>query len=130
MIIKVIRTKKTTDGILGSLLIDGVLTEVTIENLEHAFPAGIYDVVIDRSPRLGIVTPHIRVPSRDQVAGGDAGIRIHPANYPYELFGCIAVGDKAEADAVDHSRTAFARLMSVLSSIVEPMSIEVTEMFV
>ena len=121
------RTHKTADGILGTLVIEGLLTEVTVENLEHAIPAGIYDLDIDKSPRLGIFTPHVRVPSRDAAAGGDAGIRLHPANYPGQLLGCIAVGDKAEADAVDHSRTAFARLMTVLMATDEPLTIEVLE---
>jgi hypothetical protein len=121
------RTRKTADGILGTLVIEGLLTEVTVENLEHAIPAGIYDLDIDKSPRLGIFTPHVRVPSRDAAAGGDAGIRLHPANYPFQLLGCVAVGDKAEADAVGHSRTAFARLMTVLMATDEPLTIEVLE---
>ena len=123
------RTRKTADGILGTLVIEGLLSEVTVENLEHSIPAGIYDLDIDKSPRLGIFTPHLRVPSRDMAAGGDAGIRIHPANYPSQLLGCIAVGDKAEADAVDHSRTAFARLMTVLMATGEPLTIEVVEKY-
>ena len=123
------RTRKTKDGILGTLEIDRLLIEYTIENLEHSIPAGIYDLDIDKSPKLGIFTPHVRVPSRDTAAGGDAGIRIHPANYPYELRGCIAVGTEDEADAVDHSRTAFARLMSVLTSATEPITIEVIEAY-
>lgn len=128
MKIIVTRTEKTTDGIKGNLVC-GELTEVTIENLEHSFPAGLYDLTLDHSPRLGIVTPHIRVPERDQAAGGDAGLRIHPANYPEQLLGCIAVGDKAEPDAVDHSKNAFARLMAVLSAVTEPMQIEVVEAY-
>ena len=121
------RTRKTADGILGALVIEGLLTEVTVENLEYAIPAGIYDLDIDKSPKLGIFTPHLRVPSRDTEAGGDAGIRVHPANYPHELRGCIAVGTEAEANAVDHSRTAFARLMTVLMATDEPLTIEVLE---
>lgn len=128
MNIIVTRTQKTTDGIKGSLVC-GDLNEVTIENLEHSFPAGTYNLTIDVSPRLGITTPHIHVPSRDQAAGGDAGLRIHPANYPGQLLGCIAVGDKAEADAVDHSRTAFARLMAILTPLTEPMTITVNEAY-
>ena len=122
------RTKKTPDGIKG-ILVCGRLVEYTIENLEHAILTGTYDVVLDVSPKMGIVTPHLRVPSRDAVAGGDAGLRIHPANYPSELRGCIAVGDEDEANAVDHSRTAFARLMSVLTSATEPITIEIVEAY-
>jgi hypothetical protein len=128
MKITVTRTEKTMDGIKGTLVC-GDLAEVTIENLEHSFPAGTYEMVLDHSPRLGIVTPHILVPERDKAAGGDAGIRIHPANYPEQLLGCIAVGDKAEPDAVDHSKNAFARLMGVLSAVTEIMEIEVVEAY-
>ena len=130
MKIQVTRTRKTADGILGVLVVEGLLTEATVENLEHSVPAGIYDLDIDKSPRLGIFTPHLRVPSRDAQAGGDAGIRIHPANYPHELRGCIAVGTAAEANAVDHSRTAFARLMAILMETEEPLTIEISEAFV
>ena len=112
MLIIVQRQKKTNDGILGKLdLPTTPLSCYTIENLEHAIPAGSYKVVIDFSPRLQIMTPHIIVPSRDIPARGDAGIRIHPANFPYQLEGCIAVGDKLENDAVDDSKKTFQELM-------------------
>jgi hypothetical protein len=107
------RLRNTDDGIIGTVVIPDFLEEFTIENLEKSIPAGLYNVVIDRSPRLHIYTPHIRVPTRD--ASGDAGIRIHPANWPKQLEGCISVGLKAEADAVDNSKKAFENLMDVIA---------------
>lgn len=107
------RERKTADGIFGSLTAGGI-KDVTCENLKCAIPAGIYDVGIDHSPRLGFDTPHIRVPSRDEAAGGDAGIRIHPANFPMQLLGCIATGDKEDADAVENSKITFNALMAYL----------------
>lgn len=110
------RHRKTEDGIIGTLTIPDSLEEFTVENLEKSIPAGLYNVTIDRSPRLHMYTPHIHVPARDDVANlGDAGIRIHPANWPKQLEGCIAVGLKAEADAVDNSKKAFENLMDVVA---------------
>ena len=131
------RTSKTADGIHGNLIIDGLLNEVTLENLEHSFPAGTYKVVIDHSPRLGIWTPHLRVPSRDIAAGGDAGVRVHPANWPVQLLGCIAVGDTAGADSVNNSRDAFGKLMAIIAKpngnggyvAVEPLTITVNDAY-
>lgn len=112
-LIKIQRTRHTADGIFG-VLTCGDFSCVTVENLEHAIPEGLYSAKLDLSPRLVIVTPHIAVPLRDEQAGGDAGIRIHPANLPSQLLGCIAVGDKIDGDAVDDSRQTFASLMKIL----------------
>ena len=109
------RQRKTVDGILGLMTLDdNPFGCFTIENLAHEIPAGFYDVKIDHSPHIGIDCPHIKVPSRDEAAGGDAGIRIHPANYPTQLLGCIAVGDRQENDSVDDSQATFAKLMFIL----------------
>ena len=136
------RTSKTSDGIRGNLIIDGLLNEVTLENLEHSFPAGTYEVVIDHSPRMGYYTPHIKIPVRDAAAGGDAGIRLHKANWPFQLEGCIAVGTKAEADAIDDSKDAFGKLMTIVAKpsgtdgsgnvryvAVEPLTITVNDAY-
>lgn len=118
MKITVQRTRKTADGILGSMKFDeNPFTCFTVENLEHSIPAGVYNAKIDHSPRMNIDTPHIAVPSRDEAAGGDAGIRIHSANFPSQLLGCIAVGDKQDADAVEDSKATFAKIMGILKGI-------------
>lgn len=106
--------KKTADGILGLLSIDTPSFGCfTIENLKDAIPAGIYDMVYDYSPRHNRVMPHIRVPSRDLAAGGDAGIRIDIANRPDQLLGCIALGDKKESDSVDDSRVTYMKFQKI-----------------
>ena len=118
MRLTVTRQKQTVDGFLGTLSIDtNPFTCFTVENLAHAIPEGTYTVKIDLSPRLQIITPHIIVPARDQAAGGDAGIRIHSANFPSQLLGCIAVGDKQEVDAVDDSKETFLKLMAIINSV-------------
>lgn len=86
----------------------------TVENTGLEFAPGIYDAVIDFSPRLQYLCPHIRVPLRDQASGGDAGIRIHAANEPCQLEGCIAIGDKVDGDAVDDSKDTLKHVMSLL----------------
>ena len=126
MKITVQRIKKTYDGILGRMDINTTPFHCfTVENLEHAIPAGTYQVKIDHSPRLNMDTPHIIVPSRDKEAGGDAGIRIHIANAPHEVAGCLGVGDKPENDAVDDSKKTFADLMGYIQG--QDLTIEVKD---
>ncbi len=84
---------------------------VTVENLTDAVKPGRYRVTFDMSPRLQYVTPHLAVPDRDAAAGGDAGIRIHKANEPSQLLGCIAPGKVVDGDAVDWSAGPFNELM-------------------
>lgn len=74
----------------------------------------MYMAKIDLSPRLGYRCPHIAVPLRDTLAGGDAGIRIHIANTPGQSLGCIFPGESLDGDAVDNSSEAFKVLMNAL----------------
>lgn len=115
MLITVQRKSKTADGIFGVLTFDG-FTCFTVENLAKAIEPRTYTVKFDYSPRFQRILPHIIVPSRDQVAGGDAGIRIHPANFPHELEGCIAVGDKLGENCVEDSRDTFAKFLQALNN--------------
>lgn len=115
-LIVVQRDHKTVDGIFGTMKFNSFQC-YTVENLAKAIPAGLYSVVIDYSPRFNAQMPHIIVPARDQAAGGDAGIRIHPANLPVQLEGCIAVGDTEEPDAVDNSRITFNQLFKLITDV-------------
>lgn len=115
MILTINRKRKTFDGIFGELSLDWhPFTCKTVENLTQAIPAGLYTLDFTYSPRFNRITPHIIVPDRDKVAGGDAGIRIHAANTPAQLQGCIAVGDTEEPDAVDNSRITLNKLERIL----------------
>jgi hypothetical protein len=113
-LLKIKRESVTIDGIFGTIEVDGNLVCKSGENLNRAIPEGLYDAQIDESPRLGYNCPHIRVPLRDEAAGGDAGIRIHIANEPCQLEGCIETGTQLDGDAVDNSRLAFEKLISFL----------------
>lgn len=90
-------------------------TCVTLENLDKSIPAGLYEVDFNYSPHFNRIMPHILVPSRDVAAGGDAGIRIHWANFPAQLDGCIAVGTAVDGDSIDESLIPFNQLYAILN---------------
>lgn len=116
MIIYVKRRTKSADGIFGTLSIDqNPFTCVTLENLAKSIPAGTYDLNFTYSPHFNRIMPHIIVPSRDQAAGGDAGIRIHWANFPAQLDGCIAVGTMVYGDSIDQSLIPFNQLYAIMN---------------
>lgn len=87
---------------------------------------GIYKAKKDSSPHLGYICPHLRVPYRDVQAGGDAGIRIHVGNTPCQVDGCIETGTQEDGDAVDYSKTAFDKVMSVTP---DEFEVEIAEDF-
>lgn len=116
MLITVQRKSKTEDGIFGELSLDwNSFRCVTLENLVHSIPAGLYDLNFTYSPHFNRVMPHIVVPSRDALAGGDAGIRLHWANFPAQLDGCIAVGTAVDGDSIDESLIPFNKLYAILN---------------
>jgi len=114
MIITVQRTRKTADGLFGELVAEHFKC-YTVENLRLSIPAGTYKLNFTYSPKFGHVMPHIVVPERDRLTpDDDAGLRIHPANYPHQLQGCIAVGNRLESNAVSNSRMTFTELLKVI----------------
>ena len=116
MIITVNRKSKSIDGIFGEMSLDwNPFTCVTLENLNKSIPSGLYDLNFTYSPHFNRVMPHIIVPSRDEQAGGDAGIRIHWANFAIQLDGCIAVGTAVDGDSIDESLIPFNQLYAILN---------------
>ena len=87
---------------------------VTLENLDKCIPKGIYEIDFNYSPHFNRIMPHVIVPSRDTLAGGDAGLRIHWANFPAQLDGCIAVGTAVDGDSIDHSLIPFNQLYTIM----------------
>ncbi len=121
------RNKKTQDGIFGSLFMDGSLFKCfTCENLAKAILPGIYAVKLDFSPRFNRTIPHVLVPDRDLLAGGDAGIRIHWGNNPSNYEGCIGVGNGQQGDSIDNTVDTFHKLFYVLKSQDE-ISLKISE---
>lgn len=115
MKITVQRESKSIDGIFGRMRLDwNPFTCVTLENLNKAIPKGIYEVDFNYSPHFNRIMPHILVPVRDTHAGGDDGIRIHWANFPAQLEGCIAVGTAVDGDSIDESLIPFNQLYAIL----------------
>jgi hypothetical protein len=104
------RIKETVDGYLGMLSLDfDSFTCYTVENKKKSIPAGIYNVTFQMSKKFKRMTPHIDVPHR-------TFIEIHNANYPSQLEGCIAVGDKIDGDAVNNSMITDIKLESILKN--------------
>lgn len=110
---------QTSDGLFGKLsVVDGLGT------IQHSFPCvtnlslrildGTYTAKVDMSPRLQYLCPHIKVPLRDEKAGGDAGLRVHKANEPSQSLGCVFPGESIDGDAVDDSKDAFNQMMTFL----------------
>lgn len=94
----------TGDAHFGDLSLDGVPECKTMERTSVMIPPGTYSIHMEFSPHFQFITPHLDVPGRTY-------IEIHPANYPSQLEGCIAVGTKIDGDALDLSRAAFDSLM-------------------
>jgi len=108
------RLWETEKSICGMLFCDDQPEAFTLErarNVPHpAIPAGRYKVILTPSPHLGYVTPELLdVPGRTK-------IRIHIANKPSELEGCIAVGETHTTDFVGNSHDAFSSLMTLLKT--------------
>jgi hypothetical protein len=110
------------------LNLNGVLAydEPCITNLEKRIEDGTYTAIVDLSPRLQYLCPHLQVPIRDQEAGGDAGLRIHKANTPSQSLGCIFPGEQLDGDAVDDSKDAFNALMKLLPQDGSSFSVSIT----
>jgi len=111
----------TVDALFGTITLStrpdlGVVC-YSMERIAVAIPTGSYAAHLEDSPHFGRLTPHIDVPNRTY-------IEIHPANYPSQLEGCIAVGSTRDSDSLDNSVAAFDKLMVLLPS---QFSVTVTE---
>lgn len=107
-------TWATADALFGEMKYNGTFIGYTMERTAVQIPAGTYPACMETSPHFGFATPHLTVPGRTY-------IEIHPANYPLQLEGCIAVGTTIDHDTLDNSRAAFDRMMSTV-----PDSFQVT----
>ena len=118
-VLRVVRnpTLATKDAHFGDMAYNGQWICFTMERKSVAIPTGIYLTHKELSPHFGFATPHLSVPDRTY-------IEIHPANYPSQLEGCIAVGTEIDHDNLDNSRLAFDKMMAIVpdSFIVEVVS--------
>lgn len=101
------RTTKTADAIFGTVKIGNELICLSMERSGVEIAHDSYEANVEESPHFGFPTPHLTVPGRTY-------IELHPANYPQQLEGCVAVGQSIDGDALDNSDAAFAHLMTLL----------------
>ena len=116
MNLRVIREPSTVAATMGILLIDGVFTCWTLEDVvrpvkipgETAIPAGRYDVRLSLSQRFQKVLPEVlAVP-------GFTGIRVHAGNTQADTHGCVLVGRVRVYDRVEESKLALMNVMEHL----------------
>ena len=116
MHLRVIREPSTVAATMGILLIDGVFTCWTLEDVvrevkipgETAIPAGRYAVRLSLSQRFQKLLPEIlAVP-------GFTGIRIHAGNTQADTHGCVLVGRIRAYDRVEESKLALMHVMEQL----------------
>lgn len=103
-LIRLKRLDYTDQGIFGHLEWDD-FDCVTLERDDTVIPPGTYKITLYDSPKFKRKVPLLHVPGREF-------IEIHPANWEYQLEGCIAVGENREGFAIEHSRDAFNQMMS------------------
>lgn len=105
MILRLIREPQGTERTFGVLFVNGYYQCLTMENTLKIIPPGEYDIVFYDSPKNKMRVPLLnKVPNRDY-------IEIHPANFEFELEGCIAVGTNKTDTMLLNSKEAFNKLM-------------------
>ena len=117
MNLRVIREPSTVAATLGILLIDGVFTCWTLEDVvrevkipgETAIPAGRYAVRLSFSQRFQKTLPELlAVP-------GFVGIRVHAGNTAQaDTAGCLLVGRVRAVDRIEESKLALMHVMEQL----------------
>lgn len=100
-------------GMLFNL--SGSVVLYTMENFDKIIPTGEYKVEYTRSAKFSGLSTYRkiadgRVPILTEVPGRE-GIRIHIANWPSEVTGCIAIGTDDGTGAVYNSNLAYKVLM-------------------
>ncbi|HWY33628.1 MAG TPA: DUF5675 family protein [Nitrosopumilaceae archaeon] len=131
---KINRLKLSTTSCLGELWIDGVFFCYTLERpsvnttgaeLPLCIPTGTYEV----TPRWSAHFKHAGVAGLEVLGinnvPGRTDIEVHPANWPTQLLGCVAVGDKQSQDYVGDSFNTFEKLMDKTKG--QTLSVEVVE---
>lgn len=109
MTITVTRKNKTQDGLFGIMTLDwSSFRCVTMENLQKELAVGTWPLTFAYSPHFNRRMPLVNVPHRTWTW-------IHWANWPMQLEGCIAVGEKKDGDAIDHSVGTWNKLWDIIN---------------
>lgn len=141
MILELVRRWSTGDTTTGTLTVDGAPECFTLEDLVRtahgedihrvkvagatAIPAGTYAVTMYDSPRHGRVPLLHDVPDFTMV-------EIHGGNTAKDTQGCILVGQKRHAAAIEQSQAALGELVKKVERAVEqnePVTITIRELF-
>jgi hypothetical protein len=106
----------------GDLYLDGKHQCVTLENASRAIPAGRYQVVLTESARSkagGLWSPREdhKLPLLCDVKDR-SGIRLHAANFPEQLEGCIAPGSTRDGAMIAGSRVALIKVMALIEAAI------------
>ena len=104
----------------GDLYAEGRHVCVTLERVDKAIPAGRYQIVLTPSGRAeagSLWSPRAdhKLPLLCEVPGRSA-IRLHAANAPAELEGCIAAGMVRDGAEIHSSRVAVILVMSKIDA--------------
>jgi Family of unknown function (DUF5675) len=118
MDLKLVRKIFTEQSTIGELFVDGKFECFTLEDKvrpvkihgETAIPEGIYEVIINFSPRFKRQLPRLL-----KVLNFE-GILIHPGNSAVNTDGCILVGTTKSKDFIGNSRVAFNALFPKLEA--------------
>ena len=81
---------------------------------ETAVPCGVYEVIIDWSPKFKKYMPHVMYRNADGKlveVPGFSGIRIHSLATSKDTLGCIGFGDWNGGDRLINSRAITANLV-------------------
>lgn len=110
-------------GIPGDLFVEGRHEAVTLENAEHAIKAGRYQIVMTESGRAkagSLWSPREdhKLPLLCDVAGRE-GIRMHSANFPSQLEGCVAVGLTRDGEGITRSHVALISVMAKIQAAID-----------
>jgi hypothetical protein len=99
---------------VGTLAIDGVFQNYTLERPAVQIPAARYQIQLYPSPHFQRMMPLLmNVPGR-------TGIEIHFGNYPTQSEGCILVGQtRMGTDDVGNSDLAFDALFAKIQGAIE-----------
>jgi hypothetical protein len=102
-------SRATTEALFGDMVFDGNRICFTMERKAVAIPEGIYQGYKRWSRHFEMTVVGIDVPNRED-------IECHPADFPAQVAGCVAVGLEAHDDRLYNSKSAFDSMMAVLPS--------------
>lgn len=126
------RNQPTPLSIPGKLFADdGKQLAFTLENAKAAILAGVYPIELRPSPKFerfaqtdsfwepyAKAMPHIigALPASDPRL---ELIMLHPANYWYEVDGCVAPGETQGVNSVGASRAAFQKVYPLITAALQ-----------